>query len=266
MEPMHYETLLLEVSEGVATLTLHRPESLNAFSTPMQRELAQVIGDLARDEAVRSVVLTGAGRAFCAGGDMDEMEQASASTPLADRNKLRRMLTEVFMPLVRLEKPVVAAVHGAAVGSGMNLALAADMIVASDTARFSQAFIKVGLVPDTGGLYLLSRLVGMNRAKDLCFTGRMLSATEALAMGLVNQVVSPEQLMPVARSLALGLAQGPTAAIGLTKTLLNLAPTSTLEQLAEFEAYALSVVLSSEDHREGIAAFREKRPPRFIGR
>ena len=263
---MDYETLLLEVSEGVATLTLHRPESLNAFSTPMQRELAQVIGDLARDAAVRSVVLTGAGRAFCAGGDMDEMEQASASTPLADRNKLRRMLTEVFMPLVRLEKPVVAAVHGAAVGSGMNLALAADMIVASETARFSQAFIKVGLVPDTGGLYLLSRLVGMNRAKDLCFTGRMLSASEALAMGLVNQVVSSEQLMPVARSLALELAQGPTAAIGLTKTLLHLAPTASLEQLAEFEAYALSVVLSSEDHREGIAAFREKRPPRFVGR
>ena len=263
---MDYETLLLEVSEGVATLTLHRPESLNAFSTPMQRELAQVIGDLARDAAVRSVVLTGAGRAFCAGGDMDEMEQASASTPLADRNKLRRMLTEVFMPLVRLEKPVVAAVHGAAVGSGMNLALAADMIVASETARFSQAFIKVGLVPDTGGLYLLSRLVGMNRAKDLCFTGRMLSASEALAMGLVNQVVSSEQLMPVARSLALELAQGPTAAIGLTKTLLHLAPTASLEQLAEFEAYALSVVLSSEDHREGIAAFREKRPARFVGR
>ena len=263
---MDYETLLLEVSEGVATLTLHRPESLNAFSTPMQRELAQVIGDLARDATVRSVVLTGAGRAFCAGGDMDEMEQASASTPLADRNKLRRMLTEVFMPLVRLEKPVVAAVHGAAVGSGMNLALAADMIVASETARFSQAFIKVGLVPDTGGLYLLSRLVGMNRAKDLCFTGRMLSASEALVMGLVNQVVSSEQLMPVARSLALELAQGPTAAIGLTKTLLHLAPTASLEQLAEFEAYALSVVLSSEDHREGIAAFREKRPARFVGR
>lgn len=263
---MPYETLLYDLTDGVATVTLNRPEVLNAFSTPMQRELAAVIARLADDSAVRAVVLTGAGRAFCAGGDIGEMEGAADPTPLASRNKLHRMLTSVLMPLVRLEKPVIAAVNGVAVGAGMNLALAADITLVAEQARFSQAFVKVGLVPDTGGLYLLTRLIGLNRAKELCFTGRMLDAREALELGLVNQVVAADELMPRAKALAQELARGATAAIGLTKSLLNVAPTATLEEMAEFESYALAVVLSTEDHREGIRAFREKRAPQFRGR
>lgn len=263
---MPYETLLYDLTDGVATVTLNRPEVLNAFSTPMQRELAAVIARLADDSAVRAVVLTGAGRAFCAGGDIGEMEGAADPTPLASRNKLHRMLTSVLMPLVRLEKPVIAAVNGVAAGAGMNLALAADITLVAEQARFSQAFVKVGLVPDTGGLYLLTRLIGLNRAKELCFTGRMLDAREALELGLVNQVVAADELMPRAKALAQELARGATAAIGLTKSLLNVAPTATLEEMAEFESYALAVVLSTEDHREGIRAFREKRAPQFRGR
>ena len=263
---MQYETLLYEASDGVATVTLNRPEVLNAFSTPMQRELAAVVLRLADDDAVRAVVLTGAGRAFCAGGDIGEMEGAADPTPLASRNKLHRMLTSVLMPLVRLEKPVIAAVNGVAVGAGMNLALAADITVVAEHARFSQAFVKVGLVPDTGGLYLLTRLIGLNRAKELCFTGRMLNAPEALHMGLVNEVVPAPDLMPRAHALARELASGATAAIGLTKSLLNMASTATLAEMAEFESYALAVVLATEDHREGIRAFREKRAPVFHGR
>lgn len=263
---MPYETLLYDLTDGVATVTLNRPEVLNAFSTPMQRELAAVIARLADDSAVRAVVLTGAGRAFCAGGDIGEMEGAADPMPLASRNKLHRMLTSVLMPLVRLEKPVIAAVNGVAVGAGMNLALAADITLVAEQARFSQAFVKVGLVPDTGGLYLLTRLIGLNRAKELCFTGRMLDAREALELGLVNQVVPADELMPRAKALAQELARGATAAIGLTKSLLNVAPTATLEEMAEFESYALAVVLSTEDHREGIRAFREKRAPQFRGR
>lgn len=263
---MPYETLLYDLTDGVATVTLNRPEVLNAFSTPMQRELAAVIARLADDSAVRAVVLTGAGRAFCAGGDIGEMEGAADPTPLASRNKLHRMLTSVLMPLVRLEKPVIAAVNGVAAGAGMNLALAADITLVAEQARFSQAFVKVGLVPDTGGLYLLTRLIGLNRAKELCFTGRMLDAREALDLGLVNQVMAADELMPRAKALAQELARGATAAIGLTKSLLNAAPTATLEEMAEFESYALAVVLSTEDHREGIRAFREKRAPQFRGR
>lgn len=263
---MPYETLLYDLTDGVATVTLNRPEVLNSFSTPMQRELAAVIARIADDSAVRAVVLTGAGRAFCAGGDIGEMEGAADPTPLASRNKLHRMLTSVLMPLVRLEKPVIAAVNGVAAGAGMNLALAADITLVAEQARFSQAFVKVGLVPDTGGLYLLTRLIGLNRAKELCFTGRMLDAREALELGLVNQVVAADELMPRAKALAQELARGATAAIGLTKSLLNVAPTATLEEMAEFESYALAVVLSTEDHREGIRAFREKRAPQFRGR
>ena len=262
---MQYETLLCEIAEGVATVTLNVPASLNAFSTRMQGELATLIAHIARDEAVRAVVLTGAGRAFCAGGDLREMEAAADPVPLAGRNKLHRMLTTVLMPLVRLEKPVIAAVNGVAVGAGMNLALAADITLVSESATFSQAFVKVGLVPDTGGLYLLTRLIGLNRAKEICFTGRMLPAREALELGLVNRVLPPDALMPAALELARELARGATAAIGLTKSLLNLAHTATLEEMAEFESYALAVVLSTHDHREGIRAFREKRAPQFRG-
>ncbi|MGH6626909.1 MAG: enoyl-CoA hydratase/isomerase family protein, partial [Burkholderiaceae bacterium] len=195
-----------------------------------------------------------------------EMEGVAEPTPLQGRHKLHRMLTRVLMPLVRLEKPVIAAVNGAAVGSGMNLALACDISIASDHAKFSQAFVKVGLVPDTGALYLLTRLIGLNRAKELCFTGRMLGASEAHALGLVNEVVAADELMPRATALAQELARGATAAIGLTKSLLNLAPTASLEELVELESYALAVALSTDDHREGLLAFREKRAPRFRGR
>ena len=263
---MQYETLRCEIDDGVATVTLDQPESLNAFSTAMQSELAALIPALAEDAPVRAIVLTGAGRAFCAGGDIREMEGAGQPSPLAGRHKLQRMLTTVLMPLLRLEKPVIAAVNGMAVGAGMNLALAADITLVAETAKFSQAFVKVGLVPDTGGLYLLTRLIGMNRAKELCFTGRTITAAEALAIGLVNRVLPTAELMPAALELAHELARGASAAIGLTKSLLHLAPTATIEEMAEFEAYALAVTLSTEDHREGIRAFREKRTPVFRGR
>lgn len=259
-----YDTLLCEVADGVATVTLNRPEVLNAFNTPMQYELAALIPDLAADDAVRAVILTGAGRAFCAGGDIKQMD-ATNPTPLEGRNKLHRMLTTVLMPLLRIEKPVIAAVNGAAAGAGMNLALAADIVLAAETAKFSQAFVKVGLVPDTGGLYLLTRQIGLSRAKDLCFTGRMLSAREAMELGLVNRLLPADGLMPAALALAQELARGATAAIGLTKSLLNLSHTATLEEMVEFESYAQAVALYTDDHREGIRAFLEKRVPQFRG-
>ena len=184
-------------------------------------------------------------------------------TPLAGRNRLRTMLLTVFMPLIRLEKPVIAAVNGAAVGAGFNLALAADIALVDEAAMLSQIFVQVGLVPDTGGLHLLTRLIGLNRAKELCFTGRKLSGREAAGFGLVNRALPAAELMPAARALAREIADGPAAAIGMTKTLLNMSATATLEEMAEFEAFAQAIALSTDDHREGLQAFREKRRPRF---
>lgn len=260
-----FQTIRYEVAEGVATVTLNRPQVLNAFSVPMQAELAEAIQEIAGDASVRAVVLTGAGRGFCAGGDIAEMGDPGDGSPVARRHKIKRMLDTVLMPLVRLEKPVIAAVHGAAVGAGMNLALAADIVYAADNAKFSQIFVKVGLAPDTGGLYLLTRLVGLSQAKELCFTGRMVGAQEALELGLVNRVVPAERVLAQAQALARELAQGPSIAIGLTKSLLNRSGTATLEEMSELEPYALAMTLSTADHREGILAFQEKREPRFRG-
>jgi 2-(1,2-epoxy-1,2-dihydrophenyl)acetyl-CoA isomerase len=255
---MQFETLLYAVDDGVATLTLNRPQALNAFSTAMQRELAMLIPMIASDGAVRCVILTGAVRAFCAGGDINDMDGADPS-PLAGRNRLRTMLHGVFAPLIRMETPVIAAVNGAAVGAGFNLALAADIALVDEAATMSQIFVQVGLVPDTGGLYLLTRLIGLNRAKELCFTGRKLTGREAEELGLVNRALPAAELMPAAHALARRIADGPAAAIGMTKSLLNLSATASLDEMMEFEAYAQAVALSTSDHREGVQAFREKR-------
>ncbi len=260
-----FETLLYAVDDGIATVTLNRPHALNAFDTVMKRELATLIPEIAADAAVRCVILTGAGRAFCAGGDVKNMAEADNS-PLAGRNRLRGMLASVYMPLVRLEKPVIAAVNGVAVGAGFNLALCADIVIADEAAMLSQIFVQIGLVPDTGGLHLLTRLVGLNRAKELCFTGRRLTGRQAAEYGLVNRAVPAGELMPAIRDLAREIADGPLAAIGMMKTLLNLSATATLEEMVEFEAYAQAVALSTADHHEGVQAFREKRRPRFSGR
>ena len=259
---MQYETLLYQCDDdGVATITLNRPQALNAYNAAMKRDLAAAIPRLAADDAVRCIILTGAGRGFCAGGDIKEM--GADADALAGRNRLRHMLATVLMPLVRLEKAVIAAVHGPAVGAGLNLALAADIVLAAEDAVLSQIFSQVGLVPDTGGLYLLTRLIGLNRAKELCFTGRKLSGREAAEIGLINRALPATELMPAARALAREIAAGPGAAIGMTKSLLNLSMTATLEEMAEFEAFGQAVALFTDDHREGVRAFREKRRPRF---
>jgi 2-(1,2-epoxy-1,2-dihydrophenyl)acetyl-CoA isomerase len=167
---------------------------------------------------------------------------------------------------VRLEKPVIAAVNGLAVGAGFNLALAADIIIAAEEATFSQIFVQVGLVPDTGGLYFLTRLVGLNKAKELCFTGRRLSAREAAELGIANRVVPAGELMAASQALAAEIAAGPSAAIGLMKTLLNQSSTSTLDEMIELESYAQALAASTAEHRESILAFQEKRRPQFAAK
>jgi 2-(1,2-epoxy-1,2-dihydrophenyl)acetyl-CoA isomerase len=257
------ETLIYDVKNGVGTVTLNRPEVMNATNDQLYQELSALIREIADDDRVGCVVLTGAGRGFCAGADVKTMNPEMKL--LARRKRHRWILADILRPLVNLEKPVIAAVNGTAVGAGFNLALAADIIIASDKAIFSQIFTKLGLVPDLGGMYLLTRVVGLNKAKDLCFTARKIDAAEALALGIVNRVVPAEDLLVAAAALAEEIAAGPPTALAMIKTLLNKSSNSTLEQMLEYESFAQTLAYTTPEHREGVAAFREKRKADFRG-
>jgi 2-(1,2-epoxy-1,2-dihydrophenyl)acetyl-CoA isomerase len=256
-----FETLIYEVADRVATITFNRPAAMNALNDQVYRELSKAIRDVGDDDAVGCVVLTGAGRGFCAGADVKAMNPDTP--PLARRKRHQWILAEALRPLATLEKPVIAAVNGAAVGAGFSIALAADIVLASEAAVFSQIFVRLGLAPDLGGLYLLTRVVGLNKAKELCFTGKTIDASEALALGVVNRVVKAERLGEEARRLAVEIAAGPPSALATIKTLLNRSSTSTLDQMLEYETFAQTLAYTTAEHREGVAAFREKRAPDF---
>lgn len=258
---MAFETILYDVSDAVATITFNRPEALNATNDQFYREMQGLIREIAEDDGIGAVIITGAGRGFCAGADVKSMNPDMA---LLDRRKRHRwILADILRPLVNLEKPVIAAVNGVAVGAGFNIALAADIVIASETAMFSQIFTRLGLVPDLGGLHLLTRVVGLNKAKELCFTAKKISASEAHSLGIANHVVPADKLMEEARKLAIEIASGPPTALGMIKTLLNKSSNSTFEQMLEYESYAQTLAYTTPEHKEGVAAFREKRAPNF---
>ncbi|MDY6833437.1 MAG: enoyl-CoA hydratase [Chloroflexota bacterium] len=258
---MEFKDILLEKQDGIARVTLNRPDVLNAFSLEMREEVGTAFEGFALDDNVRVVVLTGAGRAFCAGGDIKGWGELGDDGLTVLLNLARRAIKAI----TSLEKPVIAMVNGAAAGAGCNLALACDLIIASEKARFGETFVKVGLGPDWGGAYLLPRLVGMSRAKELLFTGKMIKATEAEALGLVNRVVPPEELEVVTMELATELATSPTRAIGLTKTFLHKAWQMDLNAALEYEGYVQSECIKTDDHKEGVQAFLEKRQANFTG-
>lgn len=259
-----FELVEVEVGSGLATVTLNRPDALNALNVQLKDELAAVWRALGPDPEVRAVLLTGAGRAFSTGGDIKQMDPDR--TPEATRLMIAKLGREVVIPLARLEKPVVAAVNGHAHGLGLALALACDVIYAAESAVLSAAFTRIGLSPDGCCSYLLTRTVGILTAKELMFTGRRVDGTEAKQLGLVTHVVPDEELQARAREAALGFAAAPTVALARTKRLLDEAAEHTLEQTAELEALAQAVARSADDHAEGVAAFAEKRPAQFSGR
>ena len=256
-----YETIRHELTEGVATITLNRPESLNALNAIMRAELLAALKAAGRDDAVRAVVITGEGRAFCSGADLRGGSGERA---------FRRVLTAEYNPLItavrELPKPVIAAVNGVAAGAGMSLALACDLVYAADDARFVLAFGRIGLVPDSGLTRTLVRALGRHRAAALIFSGEPLGAAEAQAVGLVNGVVPGDQLSVIVRAAAASLASGPTAAIGLAKRAINHAEDALLSESLGLEAALQELAGRTQDHAEGVAAFSEKREPRFIGR
>ncbi len=246
---------------AVLTLTLNRPEVLNAFDAAMHDAFAAGIGE-ARDPSVRAVVVTGAGRGFCVGQDLGELRDRVGDTAAM----LRSRYHPTVLALRALEKPVLAAVNGPAAGAGLSLACACDLRLAAESASFVPAFIGVGLVPDAGGSYFVSRLLGQARAFEWMTSNRKLTAAEEKEWGLVSGVVPDGELAAAAADLARTYAQAPTRAIGMTKRLLDRAASGTLEEQLELEAQLQSVATASDDYREGVAAFLEKRPPRFTGR
>jgi len=256
-----YETIRTATADGVLTITLDRPDALNALNAVMRRELLAAFRGAAKDEAVRAVVLTGAGRGFCSGADLRGG---------AGEREFRRVLAAEYNPLVRairsLPKPVVAAVNGVAAGAGVSLALAADLVIAAQEARFVLAFIRIGLVPDSGLTRTLVRALGRHRAAQLILTGEPMSAAEAASAGLVARVVPGAELAETARDVAAALAAGPTRAIGYAKRLIEAAEQDALDTSLEAEAAFQELAGRTADHAEGVAAFTEKREPRFTGR
>lgn len=258
---MEYENIIYEVSDRIGTITLNRPDAYNATTDDLYLELQHALGVIAADPDVGCVIITGAGKGFCAGADLKARKDDM--TPLQRRDRHRWILRDILEPLFRLEKPVIAAVNGAAAGAGFNIALACDFVVASDKASFMQAFAKVGLVPDLGGLYLLGRVIGINKAKELCFTARKVPAEEARELGIVNHVVPHDDLLRTAREIAATIAAGSPTAMAMTKTLLNKSTNATLDQMLEFESYAQTIAYLTPEYEEGVQAFREKRAPDF---
>jgi 2-(1,2-epoxy-1,2-dihydrophenyl)acetyl-CoA isomerase len=255
-------SVLSEVADGVATFTLSRPEALNALTIPMKRELLRALRGAGKDRTVRAVILTGAGRAFCAGQDLKERLEADAP-PLGE--ELRERYNPIVLAMRRLEKPVVAAVNGVAAGAGMSLALAADLRIASESASFVLAFGRIGLVPDSGATWSLPRLVGAAKAMEIALLDEPLTAAEALRIGLVAKVVPAEALAEEAQALARRLADGAPRAISMTKRALEGAFDRDLEAALDYEAHLQDVAGRTTDHAEGIAAFLEKRAPKFTG-
>ena len=249
-------------ADGIATVTLNRPDKLNALSAEMYEELAQTFNALNLDENVRVVLLTGAGRAFCAGGDVGSM----ASYDVVSGRKRSQGHHRMVLALHHLEKPVIAAVRGPAAGIGASLALASDLIVASETAYLLMAFKNVGIPPDGGAIYFLTQHLGLARAKEIVYSAGKLPAAEAKNMGLISKVVPDDQLETAAMELAREIAGSATYALTLAKRMFQYMYVPTLEQLLEMEVLAICGARMTHDHVEGVTAFKEKRKPQFKGK
>ncbi|KZZ85576.1 enoyl-CoA hydratase-related protein [Bacillus sp. SJS] len=256
-----YEAIKFETKNGVAWLTLNRPDKLNAFTAQMNKEITQALKGAASDEAIRCVVITGEGRAFCSGEDLGSIGEETNHGDI-----LRNRYNPMVRALAAFEKPVIAAVNGVAAGAGFSLALACDFRIASEKASFIQSFIHVGLVPDSGNHYYLPRIVGTAKALELAILGEKVAAQQAKDLGLVYRVTEPELLQPEVTAFAERLAAMPTAAIGLIKRAIRDSFTSSLDDMLEKEAQYQRIAGLSADHREGTEAFLEKRKPQFSGK
>ncbi|MCI0395712.1 MAG: enoyl-CoA hydratase-related protein [Chloroflexi bacterium] len=260
---MSYETILYDAADGIAKITLNRPETLNAFNNKMTEETIDAFKQAGRDKAVRCIVITGSGRAFSSGQDLKAVQDRGEDFSIGDH--LRSGYNRLILQMVQLEKPIVGAINGVAAGAGCGVALACDLRIASHKACFMQAFSRVGLIPDSGTTWLLTRLIGYSRAYQMAVTADRIPADKALEWGLVNVVAPEEQLMEIVMAWAGPLSTGPTLAYGLTKRAMIKAMNMTLEEALAYEAQLQEIAGRSHDRMEGVQAFLEKREPQFKG-
>ena len=263
---MSYETIQLEMRGSVCLLTLNRPDRLNALNVQVANDFKAAVAE-AIERGARAIVLTGAGRAFSAGGDLREMQEIAKKDGRVEAffDEPLRLLNEAIVLIRETPVPFIAAVNGVASGGGCNLALACDLVIAAESARFNQACIKIGLTPDCGGTFMLPRLVGWKRATELLFTGELISARAAAEMGMINSVTPDEELMSRAMAMADQLAHAPTAAIAEIKRLLDASAANDLRSQLDLERKTQIESGKTKDFVEGVTAFLEKRPPRFVG-
>ena len=263
---MKYETITLEIQGSICVLTLNRPDRLNALTVDVAQEFKVAVHE-ALERGARVIVLTGAGRAFSAGGDLREMQEMASREGRVEAffDEPLQILNESILLIRQTPVPFIAAVNGVASGGGCNLALACDLVVAAESAKFNQAFIKIGLVPDCGGTFILPRLVGWKRATEMMFTGELITAQRAADMGMINSVAADGELMSQVMAMAEKLAHAPTAAIGHIKNLLEASAANDYGSQLDFERKAQIEAGKTKDFGEGVSAFLEKRPPRFVG-
>jgi len=263
----NYESIFYEVKDAVCTITLNRPQVYNAFNRMLGEELNAAFTAAKNDHDIRAVVITGAGKAFCSGQDLKELQEhyGDSFEPMLG-SRMREVYNPMMLKIHQLPKPVIAAVNGVAAGAGCSLALAADLRVMGEDATLIELFVNVGLVPDCGSTIILPRLVGLGKALELCFSGDKISAEEAMHLGLANKVVSTETVLEEAHRWALSLAQGPTKALGLIKSLIYDSYGNNFEQQLEAETVMQELADRTADHQEAIRAFIAKRQPRFQGK
>ena len=260
-----YEHILVSEAEGIATITLNRPDKLNAFIGHMRRDLAEALEHAGSDRGVKVVIITGAGRAFCSGGDIAFMAELMERRNSDEFSRILGAGRRVITAIRSMTKPVIAAINGPAAGAGFNLALACDLRIASRNATFTQSFVKVGLHPDWGGTYFLPRLVTSNKACEMFFLGDSIDAAEALRLNLVNKVVAPEELEAATLQLAERLRAAPSIAVAAAKQAVYMSSASDLDEMLRYETEAQLRCFESDDGHEGVRAFFEKRDPHFTG-